>query len=98
MAALLLKQAWMSVADDGDGPLTIDAEMTICQVYGIKKEGAGFGYTKVRGYHPLVAAVGKTGDVVGSRARDDNAHTAREDILRWSIAILTKSTTVISSR
>jgi hypothetical protein len=77
VAALLLKRAWLAGAGPGDEPLTIDVDSTICQVYGNKKEGAGFGYTKVRGYHPLVAAVGKTGDILGIQAREGNANTAR---------------------
>ena len=36
-----------------------------------------FGYTKVRGYHPLVAAVSGTGDVVHSRLRGGNANSSR---------------------
>ena len=36
-----------------------------------------FGYTKVRGYHPLLAAVAGTGDVVHSRLRGGNAHSGR---------------------
>jgi hypothetical protein len=36
-----------------------------------------FGHTKVRGYHPLVAAVSGTGDVVHSRQRGGNAHSSR---------------------
>ena len=36
-----------------------------------------FGHTKVRGYHPLVAAVSGTGDVVHSRLRGGNANSGR---------------------
>lgn len=77
VAAELLRRAWLAGAGPGGEPLTIDVDSTICRVYGIKKEGAGFGYTKVRGYHPLVAAVGKTGDILGIQAREGNAYTAR---------------------
>ncbi|KJF18823.1 hypothetical protein AXFE_02280 [Acidithrix ferrooxidans] len=52
---MLLKRAWLAGAGRGDEPLTIDVDSTVCQVYGNKKEGAYFGYTNLRGYHPLVS-------------------------------------------
>ena len=36
-----------------------------------------FGYTKVRGLHPLVASASGAGEVLGVRLRGGNAHTAR---------------------
>jgi hypothetical protein len=42
---------------DPAGPLTFDLDSTICPVYGRAKQGAGFGYTKVRGYHQQLAAL-----------------------------------------
>ena len=46
----------------GDGPLTIDIDSTICETYGLAKEGARHhGYTHRRGYHPLVAVAAGTG-------------------------------------
>jgi hypothetical protein len=57
--------------------LIIDVDSTICQTYGIKKQGTAFGYTKVRGYHPLLAAAAGSGEVLGLRARGGNSHTAR---------------------
>ncbi len=77
VAGQLLSRAWAAGAGPGDGPLTIDVDSTICEVYGTKKQGARFGYTGVRGYHPLVAAAAGTGDVLGVRERGGNAHTAR---------------------
>ena len=36
--------------------LTIDLDSTICETYGLAKEGARHhGYTGTRGYHPLLA-------------------------------------------
>jgi len=77
VAAELLARAWETGAGPGAKPLTIDVDSTICEVYGIHKQGARFGYTKTRGLHPLVAAAAGTGDVLGIRARGGNAHTAR---------------------
>jgi hypothetical protein len=39
----------------GDGPLTVDADSTICEVHGYHKQGACYGYTHRLGDHPLLA-------------------------------------------
>ena len=36
----LLARAWAARAGPGDGPLTIDLDSTICETYGLAKEGA----------------------------------------------------------
>ena len=36
----LLARAWAAGAGPGDGPLTIDIDSTICETYGLSKEGA----------------------------------------------------------
>ena len=59
----LLARAWQAGAGPGDGPLTIDLDSTICETYGLAKEGARHhGYTGKRGYHPLLAIAAGTGD------------------------------------
>jgi hypothetical protein len=74
----LLKRAWAAGAGPGDGPLTIDLDSTICETYGLKKEGAKHhGYTGVRGYHPLLAVAAGSGDVLMARLREGRANTAR---------------------
>ncbi len=73
----LLRRAWAAGAGPGQGRVTIDVDSTICETYGLKKQGAKFGYTKVRGYHPLLATVAETDEVVGARLRGGNVHTAR---------------------
>lgn len=63
--------------------VTIDMDSTICQVFGVAKQGAGFGYTGQRGLHPLLATC--AGDPVGgggrqllhTRLRGGSAGTAR---------------------
>jgi hypothetical protein len=77
VAGELLSRAWSAGAGPGDAPLTIDLDSSICQTYGLKKQGARFGYTSVRGLHPLLATASGTGDVLGVRQRGGNAHTAR---------------------
>ena len=60
-----------------DAPLTIDLDSTICETYGLAKEGARHhGYTGKRGYHPLLAIAAGTGAVLMSRLRQGRANTA----------------------
>ena len=67
----LLARAWQAGAGPGDGPLTIDLDSTICETYGLAKEGARHhGYTGKRGYHPLLAVAAGTGDVLMARLRE----------------------------
>jgi hypothetical protein len=77
VAGELLTRAWAAGAGPGAEPATIDVDSTICETYGLAKEGGVFGHTKVRGYHPLLAAMAGTGDVVHSRLRGGNAHSGR---------------------
>ena len=45
--------AWAAGAGPGGAPLTIDLDSTICETYGLAKEGARHhSYTGQRGYHP----------------------------------------------
>ena len=74
----LLARAWAAGAGPGDGPLTIDLDSTICETYGLAKEGARHhGYTSQRGYHPLLAVAAGTGDVLMARLRKGRANTVR---------------------
>ncbi len=74
----LLARAWAAGAGPGDAPFTIDLDSTICETYGLDKEGARHhGYTGQRGYHPLLAVAAGTGDVLMSRLREGRANTAR---------------------
>ena len=67
----LLARVWKAGAGPGDAPFTIDLDSTICETYGLAKEGARHhGYTGKRGYHPLLAIAAGTGDVLMSRLRE----------------------------
>ena len=73
-----LARAWAAGAGPGDAPLTIDLDSTVCETYGLGKEGARrHGYTGQRGYHPLLAVAAGTGDVLMARLRQGRANTAR---------------------
>ena len=74
----LLARAWAAGTGPGEGPLTIDLDSTMCETYGLAKEGARHhGYTGQRGYHPLLAIAAGTGEVLMSRLREGRANTAR---------------------
>jgi len=72
----LLSRAW--AADAGDKELTIDLDSTICETYGLQKQGGSkFTYNHVRGYHPLVSIAARTGDVIHTRLRGGPSHAGR---------------------
>lgn len=74
-----LQRAWAAGLGPADltAPLTIDVDSSVCQSYGVAKQGCRFGYTKVRGYHPLLATIAETGEVAHTRMRGGNAGSAR---------------------
>ena len=74
----LLARAWNAGAGPGDEALTIDLDSTVCETYGLAKEGAQrHNYAGQRGYHPLFAIAAGTGDVLMARLRKGRANTAR---------------------
>ncbi|MDP8936545.1 MAG: IS1380 family transposase [Actinomycetota bacterium] len=72
-----LRRAWAFGAGPGTERLVVDVDSTICEVEGKHKQGAAFGYTKVLGYHPLLATRADTGEVLHARMRKGSANTAR---------------------
>ena len=74
----LLARAWAAGAGPGDSPLTIDLDSTICETYGLAKEGARHhGYTGARGYHPAAGHCRRHRRGLMSRLREGRANTAR---------------------
>jgi hypothetical protein len=55
----------------------IDVDSFIGEVHGYAKQGVGFGYTKQRGYHPLLASRADTGEVLHVRLRKGSAASSR---------------------
>ncbi len=72
-----LTAAWAAGAGPGDAPMTIDIDSTICETHGYAKQGATFGYTHQRGYHPLLATRADTGEILHVRFRKGSANTGR---------------------
>jgi hypothetical protein len=64
-----IRRAWALGAGPGSDAMTIDLDSTICEVHGHHKHGAAYGYTKVLGYHPLLATRADTGEVLHARLR-----------------------------
>lgn len=73
----LMTRAWALGADPGEEPMTIDMDSTVCEVHGKQKGGASYGYTKVLGYHPVLATRAETGEVLHLRFRKGSANTQR---------------------
>jgi PII-like signaling protein len=67
--AELLGRVWTLGAGPGSGRLVIDIDSTITEVFGYAKQGAAYGYTRQKGYHPLVAARADTGEILHVRLR-----------------------------
>ena len=74
----LLVRAWQAGDGPSDSPLAIDLDSTICQNYGLAKEGARHhGFSGKRDYHLLLAIAAGTADVLMSSLREGRANTAR---------------------
>jgi Transposase DDE domain group 1 len=77
VASRALQRAWQAGAGPGTEPVVIDLDSTICEVHGKQKQGTGYGYTGVLGYHPLLATLASTGEILFARMRHGSANTAR---------------------
>jgi hypothetical protein len=77
VVGIALTRAWAAGAGPGVGRLVVDVDSTICEVSGRLKQGAAFGYTKVLGYHPILATRADTGEVLHARMRKGSANTQR---------------------
>jgi len=77
LLAQTLKRAWAAGAGPGAGRLVIDVDSFVGEVHGYQKQGASFGYTGKRGYHPLIATRQGSGEVLHVRFRKGAANTQR---------------------
>jgi hypothetical protein len=84
-----LGRAWRAGAGPGDRRLMVDVDSFIGEVYGHAKQGAGVGYTRRRGYHPLLATRADTGEVLHVRLRKGQANTQR-GVLRFVDELLAR--------
>jgi hypothetical protein len=89
LLAEALGRAWQAGAGPGAGRLTVDVDSFIGEVHGRGKQGAAFGYTRKRGYHPIVASRAETGEVLHIRLRKGSANTSR-GILRFADELIAR--------
>lgn len=93
-AERLLCRAWEAGAGPEEGaPVVVDIDSTVCEVHGVHKQGAAYGYTHVLGYHPLIATVADGGEVIHARMRKGSANTGRgaERFVRETIGRLRRA-------
>lgn len=74
---IVIGRVWGFGAGPGTERLVVDLDSTICEVFGNAKHGASYGYTKVLGYHPILATRADTGEIIHARLRKGAANTAR---------------------
>jgi hypothetical protein len=86
-----LTRAWRAGAGPGAERLIVDVDSFIGQTYGYQKQGVGFGYTKQRGYHPLLASRAATGEVLHVRLRKGQANTQR-GVVRFAEELIARVT------
>jgi hypothetical protein len=72
-----LVRAWRAGAGPGEGRLVIDVDSFVGEVCGRLKQGAAYGYTKVLGYHPILATRADTREVLHIRLRKGSANTSK---------------------
>lgn len=81
-----IRRAWALGAGPGSNAVTIDVDSTICEVHGKAKHGAAYGYTKVFGYHPLLATRADTGEVLHARLRKGSSQRGAKRFVEELIA------------
>jgi hypothetical protein len=84
-----LTRAWRAGAGPGQERLVVDVDSFVGEVHGYQKQGAAFGYTRQRGYHPLLAARAETRELLHLRLRKGSAHTQR-GILRFTDELIAR--------
>ena len=89
LLAETLTRAWRAGAGPGEDRLVVDVDSFIGEIYGHEKQGAGFGYTKKRGYHPLMASRAGTGEVLHIRLRKGKANSSR-GVLRFAEELIAR--------
>ncbi|MGH7359356.1 MAG: IS1380 family transposase [Candidatus Rokuibacteriota bacterium] len=75
--AKAIERAWAAGAAPGSERLVIDIDSFVGEVHGHEKQGAGFGHTGERGYHPLLATRSGTGEALHVRQRKGQAASGR---------------------
>ena len=77
-----LERAWKAGAGPGAGRLVVDVDSFVGEVCGRLKQGAAYGYTKLFGYHPILATRADTREALHIRLRKGSANT-QKGLLRF---------------
>src|SRR5271163_3746935 len=81
--------AWRAGAGPGEGRLVIDVDSFVGEVCGRFKQGAAYGYTRLLGYHPLLATRADTREVLHIRLRTGSANT-QKGMLRFTDELIAR--------
>jgi hypothetical protein len=81
-----IRRAWALGTGPGANAMTIDLDSTICEVHGKQKQGAAYGYTRVLGYHPLLATRAATGEVLHARLRKGSSQRGHKRFVEELVA------------
>src|SRR3954466_1330527 len=84
-----LERAWKAGAGPGDGRLVIDVDSFVGEVCGRLKQGAAYGYTRLLGYHPLLATRADTREALHIRLRKGSANT-QKGMLRFTNELIAR--------
>jgi hypothetical protein len=72
-----LERAWNAGAGPGGDRLIVDVDSFVGEVCGRLKRGAAYGYTRLLGYHPILATRADTREVLHIRMRKGSANTQK---------------------
>ena len=72
-----LERAWKAGAGPGEERLIVDVDSFVGEVCGRLKHGAAYGYTRVLGYHPILATRADTRETLHIRLRKGSANTQK---------------------
>jgi hypothetical protein len=84
-----LERAWKAGAGPGSDRLVIDVDSFVGEVCGRLKQGAAYGYTRLLGYHPLLATRADTREVLHIRLRKGSANT-QKGMLRFTEELIAR--------
>jgi hypothetical protein len=84
-----LERAWKAGAGPGVGRLVIDVDSFVGEVCGRLKQGAAYGYTRLLGYHPILATRADTREALHIRLRKGSANT-QKGMLRFTNELIAR--------
>jgi hypothetical protein len=82
--------AWRAGAGPGEGRLLVDVDSFVGEVCGRLKQVASYGYTRLLGYHPILATRADTREVLHIRLRKGSANT-QKGMLRFTEELIARA-------